>query len=577
MKSVASGAWPSIASHQLVLFIVPILGTYRQFESESHESCISPYRSEDRFGPMWASFSASQASIIQQTNGTNRTTTSVNQASPTPATVYLIGAGPGDPGLLTVRGRECLQRADIVLYDYLAGPRLLESARSDAELHCLGRHGQGKIWTQPQINQRMVEAAQAGQTVARLKGGDPNIFGRLAEEVDALNAAGVPFEVVPGVTTAVATGAYAGVTITHRELSSCVAFITGQEKPGKTDSAIDYAALAKFPGTLVIYMGVTTAANWSGQLIDNGLTSDTPVLLVRRCSLPDQETIATKLGEVAQVLAPGRMRPPLVAIVGQVATEPVIGSWFIDRPLFGQTVLVTRPRHQAAEMVSRLRELGAEVLLQPVIEISPPEDWSAIDEAINLLHTFDWVVFSSRNGVDYLMNRVKELGKDSRIFGPTQLAAIGPATAHALAKYSLRADLHPEEYRAEALAEALSGDAASKKILLIRASRGREILAEQLSAAGAEVEQVIAYRSADVTEPNSEIAAALSEGKIDWTTATSSAIARSLVNLFGQDLTKSKLAAISPITADVLSELNCPPAATATEYTADGVIEAMLT
>lgn len=493
-----------------------------------------------------------------------------------PATVYLIGAGPGDPGLLTLRGRECLQRADVVLYDYLAGPRLLEFTQPKAQLLCLGRHGEGKLWTQPQINERIIAEAAAGRTVARLKGGDPNIFGRLAEEVEALRAAGIPLEIVPGVTTAVAAGGYAGVTITHRDKSSCVAFVTGQEQPGKTDSAIDWAALAQFPGTLVIYMGVTTAANWSSKLLQNGIAGDTPVLLVRRCSLPDQETQTTSLAEVADVLAPGKVRPPLVAIIGQVALEPAIGNWFSERPLFGKTVLVTRPRHQASAIVSQLRDLGAEVLLQPVIEILPPEDWSAVDAAINRMDEFDWVVFSSRNGVEFLMKRAAELHQDARLFGNSKLAAIGPATADALAEYNLRADFHPEVYRAEALAEELAAEAAGKSMLLIRASRGREVLAEQLSASGATVEQVVAYRSVDVAEPEGAVATALAEGRIDWTTVTSSAIARSLVRLFGENLSKTKLAAISPLTAAVLKELGHIPEQVAEEYTAAGVVDAIL-
>ncbi|MEM6331702.1 MAG: uroporphyrinogen-III C-methyltransferase, partial [Planctomycetota bacterium] len=475
----------------------------------------------------------------------------------TPGEVYLIGAGPGDPGLLTLRGRECLERADVVLYDYLAGARLLEMTRPGAELHCLGRCGEGKTWPQSEINRRMVEAAVSGRCVARLKGGDPNIFGRLGEEVDALRAAGLRFEVVPGVTTPVAAGAYAGVTITHRDRASCVAFITGHEQPGKDGQALDYVALAHFPGTLVVYMGANTAARWSGQLLRHGKPADTPALIVRRCSLPDQQTIDCTLGEVAGLLAqgppagqppadqpsgpaPAPLRPPLVVIIGDVAHRPDACDWFTGRPLFGQTVLVTRPRQQAGPMIDRLRELGAEVLWQPVIEILPPADWSAADAAIRRLadsgdagHTFDWVVFSSRNGVEHFCGRVAELGFDSRVFGRAKLAAIGPATAAGLGAFALRADLHPGEYRAEALANALAEEADGKRFLLVRASRGREVLAEQLRAAGGVVEQVVVYRSVDAVEPATDIARRMAAGEIDWTTATSSAIARSLVSLFG--------------------------------------------
>ncbi|MEM9187388.1 MAG: uroporphyrinogen-III C-methyltransferase [Planctomycetota bacterium] len=495
---------------------------------------------------------------------------------PTPPTVYLIGAGPGDPGLLTLRGRECLARADVVLHDYLAGERLLNLARPDARLYCLGRHGAGKLWSQQEINERMVAEARAGACVARLKGGDPGVFGRLAEEVEALSAANLAFEVVPGVTTAAAAGAYAGVTITNREQASCVAFVTGHEEPNKPDSSLDYATLARFPGTLVIYMGVTTAAHWSGELIRHGKPVATPVVLVRRCSLPDQTTIDCTLGQVPAVLAPGLVRPPLVAIIGEVARRSELSSWFTRRPLFGKTVLVTRPQRQAGPMVQRLRDLGADVLLQPVIEVLPPTDWSVVDAAIDRLSEFDWVVFSSRNGVQALMDRVAERGFDARRFGSARLAAIGPATAAALGDYGLSADLHPEEYRAEALAEVLAAGASGKRVLLLRASRGREVLAEQLAAAGAEVEQVVVYRSVDVKAPDAQVAGALAAGRVDWTTATSSAIARSLVSLFGEDLRKTKLAAISPLTAGAMNECGHAAAAVAREYTAEGVVAAIL-
>lgn len=497
--------------------------------------------------------------------------------------VYLIGAGPGDPGLLTLRGKQCLERAEVVLYDYLSGPRLLKYTRPGAQLYCLGRHGQGKIWSQDEICERIVAEALAGRSVARLKGGDPSIFGRMAEEIDALKAAGVPFEIVPGVTTATAAGAYAGVTITDRDHASCVAFITGHlqasksaDETGQRVLGLDFAALAQFPGTLVMYMGVTNAELWSQALIANGKPADTPVLLVRRCTLPDQSSVSCTLATVAEVLAPGKVRPPLVAIIGPVASDADTASWFTSRPLFGQTVLVTRPRDQAAPMVEQLQDLGAEVLLQPAIEIGPPKDWALVDQAIDRLGEFDWVVFSSRNGVAVFLDRLSTAGKDSRAFGSAKIAAIGPATADALAEHSLKSDLQPCEYRAEALAEALQADAQGKRFLLIRASRGREVLAEMLEAAGGEIAQVVVYQSDDVREPDADIATAMQAGSIDWTTATSSAIARSLVRLFGDSLSQTKLAAISPLTAGVLEEEGYAASVVATDFTAEGVIEAIL-
>lgn len=491
-----------------------------------------------------------------------------------PGKVYLIGAGPGDPGLLTLRGADCLREADLVLYDYLAGPELLFSTRSDAELICLGRHGHGKLWQQSDINERMVCEARAGKTVARLKGGDPAIFARLAEELSALEAAGVVYEVVPGVTAAQAASSHAGIPLTNRDDASCVAFVTGQERSDKTsDEELDYAALAQFPGTLVFYMGLTTAPKWSQELMAHGKSAYTPVAIVRRCTFADQQTIFTTLGGIEEHLGPGKLRPPAVVIVGAVARARSLDNWFTSRPLFGQTVLVTRPAHQADAMAAKLSALGADVLYQPAIEITEPADWSPVDAVIAGLADFDWLVFSSANGVEYFFRRLFALGHDLRKIGSAKLAAIGPATVEALTAYHLNADVSPDAYRAEALAEALAPHAKGKRFFLARASRGREVLAEMLASAGGIVRQAVVYNSTDVATPSPEIVEALNAGRIDWTTVTSSAIARSLVNLFGDALSKTKLVAISPVTAEVLSELGHPPSVVANTFTAEGIIE----
>lgn len=491
--------------------------------------------------------------------------------------VYLIGAGPGDPNMLTLRGAERLAQADVVLYDYLASPNLLQHAPAAAERVCLGRHGAGRLMSQQEICERMVAYAAEGKVVVRLKGGDPGVFGRLTEEANALREAGIDFEVVPGVTAALAAGTYAGVTLTDRDQASCVAFVTGREQSGKQDAGgLDYAALAKFPGTLVFYMGVTTAPHWSEALLVGGKSPDTPVAIVRNCSLPTQQTWTCRLDEVAQRLSPGAIRPPVVVIVGPVVVEPGLGDWFTSRPLFGQTVLVTRPAEQAIAMSDRLANLGARVLHQPAIEISSPADWSPVDRAIANLDQYDWLVFSSQNGVDRFLDRIRELGKDWRALADTKLAAIGPATAEALARRDLNVDLQPQEYRAESLAEALQLTASGQRVLLIRASRGREVLADTLGKADAIVHQVVAYDSRDVAAPDPQVADALVAGAIDWITVTSSASARSLVQMFGGHLKKASLVAISPLTGGVLTELGYPPAIVATEYTSDGVIDALL-
>jgi uroporphyrinogen III methyltransferase/synthase len=490
--------------------------------------------------------------------------------------VYLVGAGPGDPGLITLRGVECLRRADAVLYDYLVNPQVLEHAPAAAEKICLGRHGRDRIWPQEEINARLVALARQGKTVVRLKGGDPAVFARTAQEVEALARDEIAFEVVPGVTAALAAGSCAGISITHREMASAVAFVTGQEHEDKEATDIDYAALAHFPGTLVFYMGVTTAPRWSQALIAAGKPAETPVAVVRRCSLPDQRTIHCSLAEVGERIAAERMRPPAVVIVGEVARPAPALAWFETRPLFGRAVLVTRALEQAEPLRDSLAELGARVLVQPAIEIGDPPDWSPVDAALARLESFDWLVFSSANGVRFLMDRLASLGRDARALGSLALACIGPGTADEMARYGLRADVQPAEHRAEALAAALAADARGKRFLLARASRGREVLAEQLAAAGGVVEQIVLYTSRDVERPDGEIAGLLAAGKIDWVTVTSSAIARSLARLFGEDLRNSRLVSISPITSETLRACGHLPAAEAREYTMQGVVAAIL-
>jgi uroporphyrinogen III methyltransferase/synthase len=492
-----------------------------------------------------------------------------------PGTVYLVGAGPGDPGLITVRGQQCLARADVVLYDYLANPQLLRHCRHPAELLCLGQHGRGRLWSQAEINERMITAAGQGRVVVRLKCGDPTVFARAAEEIEALVAAKIPFEIVPGITAAFAAASYAGLPLTQKEHASAVALVTGQENPAKAGEPLDYGALAKFPGTLCFYMGVTSARVWSRGLLGAGKTPTTSVALVRRCSFPDQQVWQTTLGELASFVEQTKLRPPVIIVVGDVAADGRSWSWFDQRPLFGQRVLVTRPVHQAEELRGPLAELGAEVHVQPAIEITPPANWQPVDAVLDRLGEFDWLVFSSSNGVHHFLQRLWSRGRDWRSLANVKIAAIGPGTATELERHSLRADLVPDEFRAESLAAALAVDARGKKFLLLRASRGREVLAEELSAAGGSVEQVVVYDSHDVTQANPEVAALLQAGKFDWITVTSSAIAKSLHALFGADLRRARLASISPITSATLRELGYEPAAEAQTFTISGLIDAV--
>lgn len=489
--------------------------------------------------------------------------------------VYLVGGGPGDPGLITLRGCECLARADVILYDYLVNPEILEHAAAHAERISLGRHGREAILPQAEINRQLVALARSGKIVCRLKGGDPAVFARAADEVEALEQAGIPYEVVPGLSAALALGSYTGIPLTHAASASAVALVAGHERDAKPASSLDYAALAAFPGTLVFYMGVTTVRTWSGQLLAHGKPADTPAAIVRRCGWPDQHVDFCTLGTLADAVERQRLRPPALLVIGDVVSLAPRPGWFDRLPLRGTCVLVTRPPAGRDPLRRQLAELGAKVLAQPVIEIGPPADWQLVDAALRRLGEFDWLVFSSGNGVRAVLDRIGQHHGDLRILGGTRLAAIGPGTAEALAGYHLRADLVPTEFRAESLADALAPLVGGRRVLLARASRGREVLAERLRKAGAQVEQVVVYQSRDVVAADPETQAALRSGQIDWVTVTSSAIARSLVALYGQDLRQSKLASISPVTSATLVELGFPPAAQAATYTIPGLVSAL--
>ncbi len=491
------------------------------------------------------------------------------------APVYLIGAGPGDPGLLTLRGAELLGRCDVVLFDGLSNAELLSHA-PQAEHICVGKHGQSRIWHQDEIIREMIHHARAGRVVARLKGGDPAVFARTAEEVQALREANIRFEIVPGITAALAAGSYAGIPVTHRQFASAVALVTGHEEPGKSESAIDWGALARFPGTLVVYMGVTTAPIWTRALLDAGKPPDTPAALIRRCSHSDQQTYHCRLDEIADRLTPAnKLRPPVIVILGPVTQLAESMNWIERRPLYGQTILVTRPADQADALATPLRDMGARVLLQPAIEIGPPESFADLDATIRALDRFDVIAFSSRNGVQFFLNRLIETTADVRRLAGLQIAAVGSQTAQALAEYHLQADIVPPDFRAESLAQQLAPQASGKSYLLVRASRGRDDLADALTAAGGTVATVVAYSHRDVRQPDPGIANEIQQGKIDWVTITSSQTAHSLAKMFGQNLKQTRIASLSPVTSQTLHELGYEVSVEADPYTMQGLIDAI--
>jgi len=487
--------------------------------------------------------------------------------------VYLVGAGPGDPGLLTLRGVECLRRADVVLYDYLANPALVQHAPPNVELIRLGHHSVGRNLTPDQITDVMVRAALAGRTVVRLKGGDPSIFARGADEAGALRQAGIPFEIVPGITSGLAVAALAEIPLTHHEDASAVALVTGRERAGKEETHLDYAALAAFPGTLVFYMGVQSAGRWSGELVKHGRPADTPVAIVRWCGRAGQQTVRCTLETVAGV-AEG-LRPPAIFVVGKVVARTPCLSWFESRPLFGTTVLVAGSASTAERLRERLCERGAEVTVQPVIRIAEPPDWSPVDAALRQLDRYDWLVFASPNAVDRLMQRVLGHGGDARRLAGVKLAALGSGTADRLAHYHLRADAAPESYHPTLVARSLVEGQTRPRFLLAGAHGDRPSLAGALTAAGAQVERVEVYATQEVDAADPDVARALSDGEVDWVVVTSAATARSLLRLHGESLGGARIASVSPMTSAALRALGREPDLEAVPPTVDGLVDAM--
>jgi uroporphyrinogen III methyltransferase/synthase len=499
--------------------------------------------------------------------------------APPPTTIQLVGAGPGNPGLLTVRAVECLSCAEVVLYDRLVPERLLECVPAGARRVCVDEfHGcHPERW--PHVYQTMIDAARQGKRVVRLKGGDPFLFGRGGEEAAVLRGAGIPFEVVPGVTAALGAAACAGIPLTDRRHASAVAFITGHQKPDAVDS-LDWAALARFPGTLVVYMGIARLPHLVGELLRHGKAPDTPAAIVRWGTTPEQQTLTAPLASLPAAVQTAGLKAPALVIVGPVVALRSELAWFESRPLFGKRVLVTRPRGQAGDMVRRLEELGAAVSLLPAVEIVEPADWGPVDRALAELGRWQWLVFTSANGVAALLDRLLRTGRDLRALGQVKLAAIGPATAEALRAYHLEPDLVPAVYTSEALAAALKECAVGQRVLLARADRGREVLRSELAAV-AEVEQVAVYSQRDA-EIDPGALAPLREGRIDFVTLTSSNIARALVRALDDEAREQvrvgrvRLATISAVTSTAVRELGLPVAAEAQEATAEGVVQALI-
>jgi len=496
--------------------------------------------------------------------------------------VYLVGAGPGDPGLITVKGLAVLRRAQVVVYDQLASPELLKEAPAGAEIIYAGKQAGAHTLPQERINEVLIARARAGLTVVRLKGGDPFVFGRGGEEAEELAKAGVPFEIVPGVTAAVAVPAYAGIPVTHRRYTTLVTLITGHEDPNKEASTIPWEALGQNPGTLVFLMGVKNLPEICRQLVARGRDPQTPAALIEKGATLAQRTVTGTLTDLASKAREAAIQPPAILVVGEVVELRQRLQWWETRPLWGKTVVVTRSRQQASKLVALLAAAGARCLEVPTLEIGPPDDFAPLDEALTRLDQFHWLVFTSANGVAAFMARLFGQGKDVRVLGQAKIAAIGPATAQALAEFGLKADVVPSAFKAEVLLQALSPLVApGSRILLARAQIAREVLPQGLVRLGAKVDVAPVYKSRLPHEIPPEAEATLKEGQVDILTFTSSATVHNFARLLGKErfqvlAATATLAAIGPITAATLGEYGLSPQIEPADYTIPALAQAII-
>ncbi len=494
--------------------------------------------------------------------------------------VYLVGAGPGEPKLLTIKGAECIAKAGVLVYDRLASRRLLSLARPDCELIYVGKSPDRHTLRQEEINQLLVDKGLEGKIVTRLKGGDPFVFGRGGEEAEALLGAGIPFEIVPGVTSAISVPAYAGIPVTHREATSSFAVITGHENPAKNETAIAWEHLAPAHGTLVFLMGMENLALITQKLIQYGKSPATPVGIIQWGTRPEQRTLTGRLDNIADLVQQHGFTNPSIIIVGEVVSLRDKLQWFEKKPLFGTRVVVTRARHQASALSQAIEDLGGEPWEFPVIEITGPGEPDRLVEAIKNLKRFEWLVFTSVNGVEAFFTVLQRVGKDIRDLAGMEIVAIGPATRAVLEQRSLRVAFVPDEYRAEKIIEGLAGRVLpGQSVLLARAEEARDVLPESLRALGADVWDVPAYKTVTGAANKQELINMLREKKVHAVTFTSSSTVRNFYSLIDGDLSLLagvKLFSIGPITSQTARELGLTIDKEAARYTIDGLVEALV-
>jgi uroporphyrinogen III methyltransferase/synthase len=501
--------------------------------------------------------------------------------------VYLVGAGPGDPKLISVRGMEAIQKADVIVYDRLANPRLLKHRRPEAELIFVGKLPDKHILKQEEINQLLVDLALQGKVVTRLKGGDPSVFGRVGEEAELLADNDVIFDIIPGITSSIAVPAYAGIPVTHRDFTSSFAIITGHEYPNKTYSSLDWEHLAKAIGTMVFLMGVANLEQICRELIRCGKPPEMPVALVRWGTWADQQTITGTLADITEKVREANFKSPAVIIVGEVVKLREKLAWIEKKPLFGRRVLVTRARSQASELVDLIDDMGGEAVEFPVIRLQPPsrpETIQALDLALDKLHEFDWVLLTSVNGVEYFFRRLREKGIDVRKMGKARIAAVGPKTAEALAERGIIADVLPAKYQGEGILEAIQADLkAGQKVLLPTADLARDYLPAKLKELGLEVTEVDVYENVLTTEDGEEIIHLLQNQSIHIITFTSSSTVTNLLVALRQLgveeplslLQGVEIACIGPKTAETASQCGLPVTYLAEEATVASLVQSI--
>src|SRR5213594_3786729 len=490
--------------------------------------------------------------------------------------VYLVGAGPGDPGLATLRAKERIENADVIVYDHLANPEMLSWARDDAEIIYAGKES-GESRTQHEINTLLIDKAREGKQVVRLKGGDPFVFGRGAEEAQAIADAGIAFEIVPGITSAIAGPAYAGIPMTHRGHNSHVTFFTGHEDPVKAESAIDYAALAKLGGTQVMLMGVERLGSITSEMLKQGVRSDMPVALVRFATTGQQETLTGTLEDIAKKAVASDFKAPAVAVFGEVVALRGNLNWYEKRPLLGKRIVVTRTRKQASVLSNKLRALGARVSELRTIRIEPPSNLREFAELVQDAHGYDWIVFTSANGVEAFFDIFFKLYDDAREIGGARIAAIGPATAQRVKDFHLHVDLQPDEFVAEAVVREFKkqGSIENLRILLVRAEKARDTLPKELSALGAIIDEAFAYRTVPETRDTSGARRQLAEDGADLITFTSSSTVENFLAL-GLPWPKGmRIASIGPITSKTVRDHGLTVDVEARRHDIDGLTQAI--